>query len=259
MEKGILAVLPAGKYYIGDVTYILLDDIRQKVLIEQGKGNDGVYYSDRGVFALASTYYGDGLYSDVTNTHFFSVDGGNIGIVEEKIAKPNGQLLIDSISSVTFRSRIRGTFTITFTTADSVRHTIRINTQGGGTTVKVWAHNDIYLSQFLIYAKRTIPEDVELITCTLEEYDDYLDWFEWYTQLVNSHTINFGWYYEKLHISLYFLFNRADLSQEPFNYVYHSRSEFERWLQWARPNLEEIERICEYNPLHTDFKKYDEY
>ncbi len=73
-------ILPAGKYYIGDLCYVLHEDIYDKVF--GGFGYDDGLYTEKEMglsFFVGSTAYGDGLYKDDRNREY-CVDAGIIGI-----------------------------------------------------------------------------------------------------------------------------------------------------------------------------------
>ena len=89
--------LPAGNYYVGDLCYVLghtgndrWDEVCD-LIIDGHNVKDGIFtMSDGTVFAIFSTAYGDGTYSDQFGNEY-CVDAGSIGCV-----------LLDSIPGVTF-------------------------------------------------------------------------------------------------------------------------------------------------------------
>lgn len=85
-------VVKSGKgFYLGDVCYVLSDDVYYDVWGKTGY-EDG-YCEVPGIgfgFAVGGTAYGDGTYSDGTG-HIYGVDAGVIGLVPlELIGKPGG-------------------------------------------------------------------------------------------------------------------------------------------------------------------------
>lgn len=73
------AVLPPGKYYIGDVCYVL-DEEHYNTWDRQGFNNGLVKIEDVGSFAVAKTAWGDGCYTGTDKVQY-GVDAGNIGLV----------------------------------------------------------------------------------------------------------------------------------------------------------------------------------
>ena len=71
---------PAGKYYIGDLCYVLGDDVYEKVFGGHGY-EDGLYTKKNSneFFFVAGTAYGDGCYPSSDGKEF-CVDAGIIGI-----------------------------------------------------------------------------------------------------------------------------------------------------------------------------------
>jgi hypothetical protein len=76
--------MPAGKYYVGDLCYVMDNDEWSQVcsLIIQGeKLLDGEFeLPDGRRFAIYSTHWGDGEYYDQYG-HTYSVDAGSIGCI----------------------------------------------------------------------------------------------------------------------------------------------------------------------------------
>ena len=76
--------MPAGKYYVGDLCYVMDSDEWQQVcsiIIKDNQCLDGEFeLSDGRRFAIYSTAYGDGEYYDQYG-HTYSVDAGSIGCV----------------------------------------------------------------------------------------------------------------------------------------------------------------------------------
>lgn len=80
-----IKTLPAGKYVIGDLCYILPDELHNKIVVLDYPGTRvlsfqyGKQLVEMFVF-FDSTFIGDGLYRD-QHGHEFPVDGGVIGCV----------------------------------------------------------------------------------------------------------------------------------------------------------------------------------
>jgi len=76
-------VLPAGTYYIGDICYVLADELYENVF--GGTGYEcGHYTSDQGQFLVDGTYAGDGSYRG-SDGFEYAVDAGIIGIVSQTL------------------------------------------------------------------------------------------------------------------------------------------------------------------------------
>lgn len=67
---------PAGKYYIGDLCYVLGEEDYDTTV---GEGADGFHTNGKHVIGYFSTYAGDGCYLD-TKGRRYGVDAGIIGI-----------------------------------------------------------------------------------------------------------------------------------------------------------------------------------
>ena len=79
-------MMPAGRYYVGDLCYVLNDDDWSNVCektIKDGQPVDGEFIlSDGRVIATYRTKWGDGLfYSNIGTVH--CVDSGSIGCILE--------------------------------------------------------------------------------------------------------------------------------------------------------------------------------
>lgn len=77
-------MMPAGKYYIGDLCYVMADeewlDICD-ITIQGTRVLEGEFQlKDGRRFAMYSTAYGDGVYYDEYG-HSYSVDSGSIGCI----------------------------------------------------------------------------------------------------------------------------------------------------------------------------------
>jgi hypothetical protein len=85
----VRTTLPPGEYYIGDLCYVLGDDIYDTIFGGNGY-SDGVY-EEKGtgrVFAVAGTAYGDGAYPG-SDGNLFGVDAGIIGICSKSLMAKN--------------------------------------------------------------------------------------------------------------------------------------------------------------------------
>ena len=78
-------MMPAGKYFVGDLCYVFSDTEWDEVcgIIIQGNNViDGEFnLSDGRRFAMHSTAYGDGVYGDETGHNCYPVDSGSIGCI----------------------------------------------------------------------------------------------------------------------------------------------------------------------------------
>ena len=87
----ITTTLPAGEYYIGDLCYVLGDNVYDNIF--GGTGYESGTYEEKGtgrVFVVNSTAYGDGMYPG-SDGNEFAVDAGIIGICSKSLmAKDDG-------------------------------------------------------------------------------------------------------------------------------------------------------------------------
>lgn len=86
-------MMEAGRYYVGDLCYVLhevWDEVCDLTFDKEGRMLDGEHYlKDGRKFALYSTKYGDGTYYD-TKGRKYLVDAGCIGcILEDEIDLKN--------------------------------------------------------------------------------------------------------------------------------------------------------------------------
>jgi hypothetical protein len=88
MKKTTERIMPKGKYYIGDLCYVMHDewDEVHKLLfpepIDSSTWTDGVFtLKDGRKFAIYSTAYGDGCYLDQDGKEY-GVDAGSIGCIK---------------------------------------------------------------------------------------------------------------------------------------------------------------------------------
>jgi hypothetical protein len=91
--------MPAGKYYIGDLCYVMNDAEWKEfcsITIKGQKVIDGEFQlSDGRRFATYSTAFGDGVYHDQYG-HSYSVDAGLIGCIKvEDIRAEKYENLLD--------------------------------------------------------------------------------------------------------------------------------------------------------------------
>jgi len=92
-EAEISAAFGPGKYYFGDVCYVMDDDVYHKEWGKEDDPNwhevgyqDGVHETSKGTFVVAGTAYGDGVYRG-TDGRDYGVDAGVLGIVPESLWK----------------------------------------------------------------------------------------------------------------------------------------------------------------------------
>lgn len=72
-------MMPAGKYYVGDLCYVMHPEWHE--VCDLLDGDEGVYsLKDGRKFACLNTYYGDGVYTSNIGTKH-SVDAGVIGCI----------------------------------------------------------------------------------------------------------------------------------------------------------------------------------
>ncbi len=87
----ITTTLPAGEYYIGDLCYVLGDNVYDNIF--GGTGYESGIYEEKGtgrIFVVDSTAYGDGMYPG-SDGNEFAVDAGIIGICSKSLmAKDDG-------------------------------------------------------------------------------------------------------------------------------------------------------------------------
>lgn len=85
MKNYVEAQFPAGRYYIGDLCYVLHDEWNEvcDLIIEGNECKDGEFkLKDGRRYFIASTAYGDGEYLDNYGRRY-PVDSGSIGIILE--------------------------------------------------------------------------------------------------------------------------------------------------------------------------------
>ena len=88
-------IMPAGKYYVGDLCYVMHDVWNEfcNITIQYNDVLDGVFsFSDGRKFATFGTAYGAGCYFDGVGREY-SVDAGLIGCIRvEDITDPDASL-----------------------------------------------------------------------------------------------------------------------------------------------------------------------
>lgn len=87
-EKKLKFVAPPGEYYIGDLCYVLGDDVYDTIFGGLG-GYDSGLYKEKGsekFFLVDNTAYGDGVYYG-TDGKEFGVDAGILGICPRSACK----------------------------------------------------------------------------------------------------------------------------------------------------------------------------
>ena len=89
--------MPAGKYYIGDLCYVMHDEWKEVCDLffpyipgqPEGRGREGEFQlADGRRFASFNTAYGDGTYRSSINT-LHSVDSGSIGCIRVEDIRDN--------------------------------------------------------------------------------------------------------------------------------------------------------------------------
>ena len=86
MSYDIIDKMPAGKYYVGDLCYVMHNEWDEacKLMFDpmNGEGSDGTFtLKDGRRFAIFGTAYGDGVYDDQEGREY-SVDSGSIGCIK---------------------------------------------------------------------------------------------------------------------------------------------------------------------------------
>lgn len=102
-------IMPAGKYWVGDLCYVMHPQWREccDLFFPPGqdnyRGNQGVFKLANGVrFALFSTAYGDGCYED-TKGREYPVDAGSIGCIRvEDIADDSESFWLEGGNIIDF-------------------------------------------------------------------------------------------------------------------------------------------------------------
>ena len=106
---------PPGKYYIGDLCYVLSDHVYENVFGDLGGYDSGLYQKKNSsdFFLVDNTAYGDGLYGG-SDGNEFGVDAGIIGICPVSlIEKGDGEGTIYEFKEPVVCRFNRGCFTFT--------------------------------------------------------------------------------------------------------------------------------------------------
>ena len=103
--------MPAGTYYIGDLCYVMHDEWTEvcSLTINEHTILDGEFQlKDGRQFAIYSTAYGDGYYSNNRNDTMLPVDAVCIGCIRiEDIDQSNPKNNIDLGMTITFESEFK--------------------------------------------------------------------------------------------------------------------------------------------------------
>lgn len=97
--------MPAGRYYIGDLCYVMHDEWKEVCDLfyppgVSGRGVEGEFaLKDGRRFASFSTAYGDGEYRSSVNT-LHSVDSGSIGCIRVEDIRDNTYSDIEHLGAV---------------------------------------------------------------------------------------------------------------------------------------------------------------
>ena len=97
-------MMPAGRYYVGDLCYVMTDEEWSEFCDLTIRGNtvlDGEFqFRDGRRFASYSTMYGDGLYQDQYGRKY-SVDAGLIGCIRVEDIRANKYSDISQLGAIT--------------------------------------------------------------------------------------------------------------------------------------------------------------
>lgn len=106
-SKNVTATLPAGRYYIGDIGYVIKEDIYENIF---GDTNfePGHYKMKDGEFLVNRTAYGDGSYPG-SNNYQYDVDAGIIGITNISLCIDENKLYGGTLH--TFTEPVKCSFT----------------------------------------------------------------------------------------------------------------------------------------------------
>jgi hypothetical protein len=102
------ANFPAGEYYIGDLCYVLPDELYHGVWGDKFGYETGYFTDGKNAFAMHHTSWGDGSYEDEEGNKY-SVDAGIIGIAPAALLKSRDEpgRYITFTEPVTFRTEGR--------------------------------------------------------------------------------------------------------------------------------------------------------
>ena len=85
-SKNTSATLPAGRYYIGDICYVMKEYVYNHIFGDTNY-EPGHYKTANGEFLVNRTAYGDGSYPS-SNNYSYCVDAGIIGIASMDVCMP---------------------------------------------------------------------------------------------------------------------------------------------------------------------------
>jgi len=117
-------------FYLGDLCYVLADDVYDGIWGEQYKYKDGAYVdpATNSEFAMVGTAWGDGCFYG-TDRQSYPVDAGIIGVCDAKLVKKSNVCLGRIIQDYSGKVRLsyeNGTITIAW--GDEFEHQISIET-----------------------------------------------------------------------------------------------------------------------------------
>ena len=118
MKITLEAKFGPGKYYIGDICYMMDDDIYHDTWGRKFNYEAGVFPVKDTKFAVANTAYGDGGYQG-SDGREYSVDAGVIGVVpeilwsKEKGRNGDGGRIVEVKKELIFKTDEAGLFEIT--------------------------------------------------------------------------------------------------------------------------------------------------
>lgn len=119
-------VLPAGRYYIGDLCYALKNEIYHGVFGDTAY-SEGLYKMSDEQFFVSRTKYGDGSYKG-TNGFEYGVDAGIIGIASTLLCNPEEDVYGGTLH--TFTEPVACTFKNGFFQLNSGDFNLEIDTTG---------------------------------------------------------------------------------------------------------------------------------
>lgn len=106
-QESLKFTAPPGEYYIGDLCYVLSDEVYNTIFGGLGGYNSGLYKEKAtdNFFLVDNTAYGDGLYHGNDGKEF-GVDAGIIGICPKSLCKQDG----DGGHFYTFKDEVKCKF-----------------------------------------------------------------------------------------------------------------------------------------------------
>lgn len=132
----VSAIYPPGKYYIGDLSYALKEDIYTDFWGKKNNFNAGTFevIEENGTkyrFSVAHTAYGDGWYEDSVSGKSYFVDAGCIAIIPFPLCENSNNIIgghfIESTSDINFEAS-KGVFAISYNMTDKGVDMIVIDT-----------------------------------------------------------------------------------------------------------------------------------